>query len=135
MSYGELDRRVARPQDNTHRADVMPAIDADGRFAIAGTAGPRGAFAVEEALGARQEADEFTVVPFGERCGVIGELVSQPTPDRIVLVLQPLQQFPVILDLRPFLQWHQLKRPQQDLPKLPNHRLARISGIRRRKLD
>ena len=42
------------------------------------------------------------------------------------------KQVPVLLDLRAFLEWHELQRPQQYLPELPHELPLRLLRFRHR---
>lgn len=53
---------------------------------------------------------------------VAGEFVLHLPPDAIRA--GALQQLPVLLDLRARLRRHQLQRPQQDLPEVPDERIG-----------
>ncbi len=74
--------------------------------------------AVEKAADIRQEGHEFAVVPQLEIAGGTAEFIARLTPG--IVGAGALQQLPVLLDLRPFADRHELQRPEQDLPKLPD---------------
>ncbi len=124
-----------RVHRQAHAGHVLPAEDSHRRGAPLGFVPRPSTFAVEEALHVRQEGDELVVVALLELGGVAGELVDHFVP-RIALALS-LEQFPVLLDLRALANRHQLQRPEQDLPEMPDPLLRPVvllghPGLRRR---
>lgn len=101
----------AHPHPRHVRATEHP----DRRAAVSRRRGIA-ALPVEEPLHIGEEGDELDVVAFLELAGVAGELIDHRVPG----VVRPwlFEQFPVLVDLHPRAQGHELERPQQDLSKM-----------------
>ena len=109
-------------------SDVIAAEHADRRIDRSGAATAL-AFAVQEAPHVRQKRHELAVVTLLELFRIAAELVAQLAPGMVAAGLR--QYVPRLLDLRAFLERHELQRPDQDLPELPDERalIGHIFGL------
>jgi hypothetical protein len=124
----EVDRLIALLEGHAHFCHVVAAEDADRRFAsVRDEAFWTTALAVQKALNIGQEGDEFAVMALVELLGVAAEFVREFAPR--VVGRNLLQQLAVVLQRAIVGQGHQLQRPQQDLPEMPDSQLGRIVAI------
>ena len=74
-----------------------------------------------------QKRDEFGVVSFLKQARITRELVHHLTPG--VVGIRRLEHLTMLLDLFAFANRHELQRPEQDLPEMPDD-LVGVGGDR-----
>src|SRR5215831_8620353 len=104
-------------QVKTHRGNIVAPVDAKRGLPMSRVPALR-LLSIEESLYVRQEGHELAIVALLELSGVDHELVEQLLP---WAVFCGSQQFPVMMDLQPLLERHQLQWPEQNFAKLRNH--------------
>src|SRR5678810_1097750 len=103
-----------------HAGDIAPAKDANARLTVRAPIPPY-ARAVQKTLHERQEGDEFLVVTLLRVIGIAFELVDDLLPG--IVRADGAEPLPVPVDPAVsllLLLWHELQRPQDELPQVPH---------------
>ena len=110
-------RAIGTGECHPDGGDVVAPEHADRRIDRPAAAAAL-ALAVQEAPHIRQKRHELAVVALLELFRIAAELVAQLAPR--VLTARLRQDVPRFLDLRTLLDRHELQRPEQDFPELPD---------------